>query len=418
MGGLGWLGLTALGAALHWTINITFVGRDEGRTVFHLLLYITAWLLVLLGILGPITTFAGGPVLGLVALIIFGMVVHQYRMQERLSLLWLLGLAIEKEIPLQQMAHAYARERSDEMGWRAERLAELLEQGTPLGEALITSRNPLPTEAQLAVNLSESAPAIGRVFRQAAQQRTRFASEVNSYLNQMLYLTLVSLFGIMVLTFIALRLLPTIYQIILDFGLRPTGATALLIQSVNTAGRYAVLGWPLFLLGLFAAIVLLLHYLGWITWEPFFARLFTTRYHASIILRTLGSQLAAEAPLHTAIDLMAGKYPRKHMRHRLQRCATAISRGESWCVCLRDEGLIRKTEADVLSAAERVGNLPWALEEIADGILRRLRYGLNMWLQFLLPLFILIVALVVAITGYAILEPLQRIALDLANINS
>ncbi len=418
MGGLGWLGLTALGAALHWTINITFVGRDEGRTVFHLLLYITAWLLVLLGILGPIITFAGGPILGLVALIIFGMVVHQYRMHERLSLLWLLGLAIEKEIPLQHMARAYARERGDEMGWRAERLAELVEQGTPLGEALIKSRNPLPTEAQLAVNLSESAPAIGRVFRQAAQQRTRFASEFNSYLNQVLYLTLVSLFGIMVLTFITWALVPRINQILLDFGLRPTGATALLIQSLQTAGRYALLGWPLFLLGSFGVIVLLLHYLGWITWEPFLARPFTRRYHASIVLRTLGSQLAAEAPLHTAIGLMAGKYPHKHMRDRLRRCAIAISRGESWCKCLCDEGLIRKTEADVLSAAERVGNLPWALEEIADGILRRLRYGLNMWLRFLLPLFVLVVALVVALTGYAIMEPLQRIVLDLANISS
>lgn len=414
MGGLGWLGLTALGAALHWTINITFVGREEGRNVFHLPLYITAWLLVLLGILGPIFTFGGGPFLGVVALIIFGMVVHQYRMQERLSLLWLLGLAIEKEIPLSQMARAFARERSDEMGWRAERLAELVEQGTPLGEALITSRNPLPAETQLAVNLSDTAPAIGRVFRHAAQQRTRFASEVNAYLNQVFYLTLVSLIGLVVLTFIALRIIPTINQIILDFGLRPKGATALLIQSLEMAVKYAFLVWPLFLFGLLAVIILLLHYLGWITWEPFFARTFTTRYHASIVLRTLGSQLAAEAPLHTAIDLMADKYPRKHMRNRLQRCATAISRGESWCKCLRDEGLIRKAEADVLSAAERVGNLPWALEEIADGILRRLRYGLNMWLRILLPLFVLGVALIVALTGYAIIEPLQRIALDLS----
>lgn len=417
MGGLGWLGLTAIGAALHWTLNITLLGRDQGRTVFHLLLYIAAWLMVLLGILGPITAFAGGPVLGLVALIVFGMVVHQYRTHERLSLLWLLGLAVEKGIPIQEMARAFARERSDEMGWRAERLAELVEQGTPLGEALITSRNPLPTEAQLAVNLSDTTPAIGRVFRQAAHQKTRFANEVNSYLNQVFYLTLVSLFGMLVLTFIALRIIPTIDQIIIDFDVKPAGATSFLFQSLNTAARYAVLGWPFLVIGMFAIFVLLLHYLGWIKWEPFITHPLTARYHASIVLRTLSSQVASNVPLHTAIDLMASKYPRKHMRDRLQRAATAISRGASWYRCLRDEGLIRRAEADVLSAAERVGNLPWALEEIADGILRRLRYRLNLWLRFLLPLFVLAVALVVGLTGYAILEPLMQIASDLANIN-
>ena len=56
-----------------------------------------------------------------------------------------------------------------------------------------------------------------------------------------------------------------------------------------------------------------------------------------------------------------------------------------------------------------------ALEEIADGILRRLCYGLNVWLRFLLPLFVLVVALVVALTGYAIMQPLQQITLDLAH---
>ncbi len=416
MGGLGWLGLTALGAALHWTLNLTMLGRDQGRNVLHLLLYIAAWLLVLLGILGPITTFAGGPILGFIALVIFGMAVHQYRTQERLALLWLLGVAVEKGIPLPEMARAYAQERSDEMGWRVERLAELLEQGSPLGEALIASRNPLPAEVQLAVNLTASTPAMGRVFRQAAHQKTRFASEVSAYMNQAFYLMLVLLSGIAILTFIALRIIPTINQIVLDFGVKPAGATSFLSQSLRTAVDYALLGWSLFVIGLCVAVGLMLHYLGWITWEPLLARPLTTRYHASIVLRTLASQVAADIPLHTAIDLMARQYPRKHIRDRLQRAATAISRGGPWCQCLREERLILPSEADVLSAAERVGNLAWALEEVAEGIVRRLRYRLNVWLRCVLPLFVLAVALVVGLTGYAILEPIQQIAIDLAEI--
>jgi type II secretory pathway component PulF len=157
-----------------------------------------------------------------------------------------------------------------------------------------------------------------------------------------------------------------------------------------------------------------LHYLGWTTWEPLFFRGITRRYHAAVILRTLASQVTSAIPIHTSLVAMGSKYPQRHIRDRLQAAAARVSRGESWQKCLQTENLISRGDADVLAAAERVGNLPWALREIADGILRRLRYRITACMRILIPLALVAIGCVVGLIGAAILSSISAIVLELA----
>jgi protein transport protein HofC len=68
--------------------------------------------------------------------------------------------------------------------------------------------------------------------------------------------------------------------------------------------------------------------------------------------------------------------------------------------------LIGQAEYSVLQAAQRVGNLPWALREMAAGSHRRLVYRLQAWLQILFPLVILVYGAVVGVFVVAYFAPL------------
>ena len=49
-----------------------------------------------------------------------------------------------------------------------------------------------------------------------------------------------------------------------------------------------------------------------------------------------------------------------------------MQQGVDWCGALCQTRLIRTSDAVVIRAAERAGNLKWALQELGDNVLRRL----------------------------------------------
>jgi len=74
----------------------------------------------------------------------------------------------------------------------------------------------------------------------------------------------------------------------------------------------------------------------------------------------------------------------------LERAASRIDDGQEWSESLRQVGLIRRSEAALFQAAERAGNLAWALEEMADSGVRRATYRLRAWLNVLFPATVLV----------------------------
>jgi type II secretory pathway component PulF len=76
--------------------------------------------------------------------------------------------------------------------------------------------------------------------------------------------------------------------------------------------------------------------------------------------------------------------------------------------------LIRGAEAAVFQAAERAGNLAWALDEMANSNIRRLTYRLRAWLNVLFPLLVLVFGGCVLVIGVGILQPLFQMIASLS----
>src|SRR5262249_7087210 len=156
-----------------------------------------------------------------------------------------------------------------------------------------------------------------------------------------------------------------------EFGVSLPAMTRLFISFSNWYVRH---GWwmtapltliaPLFLLGG------LLHCVGWVPRDlPLVWRLFR-RYDGALVMRALALAVRCGLPMPQAMRLVADCYPITIVGGHLRFASDQVAAGADWRQCLRETGLIGRADGAVLAAAERVGNLDWALEEMADSAMR------------------------------------------------
>jgi type IV pilus assembly protein PilC len=88
--------------------------------------------------------------------------------------------------------------------------------------------------------------------------------------------------------------------------------------------------------------------------------------------------------------------------------------GRDWSESLCNQGLIKPADQAVLKAAQRVGNLPWAMREMADSNRRRLAYRLSALVQLAYPPVIICIGLIVMFIVVALFLPLITLVMRLS----
>jgi type II secretory pathway component PulF len=155
-------------------------------------------------------------------------------------------------------------------------------------------------------------------------------------------------------------------------------------------------------------------YFGWIRWDvPGLGRLMR-RNDTAMILDSLALAAGQNRPLGEAFRSLAESYPKESVRQRLGLAAAALDAGGDWCQCLYNQGLIRRADLGVLQAAQRVGNLPWALREMADSNRRRFLYRAQALVQMIFPLVVIFFGLIVMFVVVAMFLPLITLIWSLA----
>jgi type IV pilus assembly protein PilC len=412
-----WIVLFPLGVALHWALRLIY-GMRRTRPDERLLLALStaAWLFILVGLLGPL--FIMGGLLGLLLLAAFLvvalMVLGRYRESERRALLWALAVAAERELPLSQAARAFAADRTDEIARRADRLADLLETGMSLPEALRRSRNPLPIDAELAARLGHETGQFSSSLKETARQGSRYAPVWEPVLQRMVYFEVLIVVGIGLTVFLMVNVLPSYQYIFTDFQLELPPATQWAIWISHTFVSYWFLFAPLLLALVLLVLYGVLYRCGWLRWEAPGVGWLTRRYHGAIILSALAQAVQMQRPLDTTFVLLAEWYPIRHVRQRLARVVEQIEAGHDWCDALYQAKLIAAADRAVLRAAQRAGNLVWALREMSESVMRRLAYRVGYALNLGFPLLVLLIGGCVALYAYAFIVPMTDLILNMA----
>jgi len=394
--------------ALRIAVQVLYGRRSLGSAdPMHSLLSLASTIMVVLAGLG----LCAGlwivviPLL-IAAAIVMVMMVDRSRRSEHRALLGALAAAADRGIPLSESARAYADETLGDTGVRAIALAEAIERGQPLSGAVGTARLRMGTATKMAIRVGERLGLLGTAMRQQLDDSQQVDATLRDVIGRFFYLINVVVVLYVVNLFIMLRIIPVFQRMFQEFGMSLPRMTNLVI---NFSNWYVEYGWwmtaPLIGPAVVFLVAGLLYYVGWIPRNTALLWFVFRRYDGALVLRGLALAVRRGTPMPQAMRLVADGYPVAVVARRLRSAADRTAAGVHWCESLRQAGLLGRASAAVLSAAERVGNLEWALEEMADSSIRRQVYWVKGILQILFPVAVLALGSVICVFVVGLFVP-------------
>ena len=377
------------------------------------IMFLMAGLGLLVGIMGFWFLIIPLPFIAVVLLL---MIIDRLRHSEHRALVWALAAAAQKGIPLSETARAYADETLGDTGVRSLALAEAIERGEPLAQAVHTARLRLGTAMKLAVRLGERLGMLGPAMRQQLENSHEVDMALQTALARFFYLGTVTWVLSGVTTFTMLKIVPVFQKMFEEFGLKLPAMTRLV---VNASSWFVEVGWVFLLPFLTLAmplffLIAILYYIGWLPRNiPGWWLLFR-RFDGALVMRGLGLAVRQGRPLPEALRMVADCYPLSIVSGRLRRAAERVEAGQDWCDALRQTGLIGWTDAALLSAAERTGNLEWGLAEMADSAMRRQAHKIQALVNVLFPVFLVVLGMFAALFTIGMFLPLISLIQGLA----
>ena len=387
-------------------------GGRAGDDPMHVLLSVSSVTMFVLAVGGCLLGLVGAWILFIplpIAAIILGLMIYdRTRRSENRALIWALSSAASRGIPLPEAARAYSDEMPGGMGVRSLTLAEGLERGEPLAAASRSARLRMGTAMRLTVKMAEPLGLLGPAMRQQLDDSQALDMTLREAIGRFFYLATVVLVMQFVCTFVMLKIVPVFQKMFEEFGLKLPALTNLVIDTSRWFSEFGLILvipltgviMPLFFVG--AA----LFYVGWFPrgvalWWPLFRR-----YDGALVMRGLALAIRRGLPMPQAMRIVEDSYPLPIVQQQLHVACQRVEAGTDWCQVLRDTRLIGVADAAVLAAAQRVGNLDWALEEMAASAIRRQAERVQIILNILFPIVLLSLGLLVFLFVCGLFLPL------------
>ena len=352
---------------------------------------------------GPQALIAG-IILGIVLLIFFGIFSAKVGVSRQETLLLSLAIASERSIPLSAAALAFAEQYGNAYRQRVQMLAMFLDEGVPLPRAMERVRGLVSGESRILAAIGWDAGQLGPALRQAAAMKLLRQSSWGAVLGRVSYLTWMLMYFIV----------PKFEAIFSDFGVPLPQITISVIDASHRLVSFAPLTGLLILAEVLIVVLIPLSFVNSYEIDLAVVDSLFRRKHVGLILRSLALTVDGGKPIESGLALLARDYPSSWVQVRLRLILDATRRGESWTSSFQHYGLLSKSEAQTLDAASRVGNLGWVLRELAESSDRRLGYRLQLWSQFLFPVAVLAVGIVVFLVCVAYFAPLVTLIMRLS----
>jgi type II secretory pathway component PulF len=319
------------------------------------------------------------------------------------TLLWTLAVAVEKQFPLVPFLEALADEGGGRWRMKVRGLAELIAAGVSIPDALEAVPRLLPGDTVALIRVGAQTGNLSGALREAAGlARRRSENNGMRFQGTLLYLCGLLFILAVISSFIMIWIIPKFKAIFQGFETRLPPLTEAVIQAcdLGAAYWYLAVAFPLAIAAMWLVPSAVAEAMGW---APAWGRpgrlsyYYFPRFKTPHILRCLSIAVDAGRPLSDALAALAARHADKLLRLRATVLADEIGRGNDCWQSLYRARMLRPGEAAMLEAAERVGNLAWALRGMADGIERRAEYRYQVAMEFVHPALILVIGSVIGI---------------------
>ena len=125
--------------------------------------------------------------------------------------------------------------------------------------------------------------------------------------------------------------------------------------------------------------------------------------------RTLGTLLQNGVPVLTALKITEQVLPNRLIKEAIAKTREAVTDGKTLAQPLGQSKLFPQLMVDLVRIGEETGDVPGALNNLADTYESELQIGLRVMTQLIEPLLIIVMAIIVGFLLVSILLPLFRL---------
>jgi type II secretory pathway component PulF len=325
---------------------------------------------------------------------------------QRRSLLRLIIVATEEKVPLDELIEAWAADETGLQQQRLYRLADRLNSGVALPDAVEEVRGVLGDEEMLAIRFGAQSGTLAASLRDMlARTDDDRAAGAARWRKGFIYLWLLSAVAFVIVTFIQVKIVPALIQIFNEFDL---SIPASLQWSIDFAAFVASY-WYLFAL---AAIALF-----WLIFASWPGRRLRRRILGTLqplrelriadVLQKLSVATQAGRPISGALSTLARYHFDPVLRNELLFVRNEMEHGADVWQSMASRGLLTRPEVQVLETSERLGNRPWALHQLALVKRRHTERRFARWSQLVLPVIVLLMGAFVLLQAFGIFGALS-----------
>lgn len=322
------------------------------------------------------------------------------------ALLLVLSVAISERLDVVPLVESLAKEHRGRYRRRLYRLARRMAAGTSLADALEQTPGALSDEQMLAIRFGIQSGTLSEVLQSLVDQREQTMNPISHRLRQIgFYGTFVSVLFLLVLSFIMVSIIPSWHRIMADFSLDTTAPLRLLTGISNAMAEM----WPLIFLSLLFCV--------WLIKSEFSQRFFRRRVlsrlfkpiaqlRSASLLNLLAVAQQAGRPLPATLSTLARYHYDSLIRHKLLFVRNEVEQGANLWKSLVKARLLSHAESRALASSTSADSTVWTLRHLANWKRNRVARRFDVYVDFLMPIVILLMASVVLLMALATLTPL------------
>ncbi len=261
------------------------------------------------------------------------------------------------------------------------------------------------------VKAGESSGSLVQVLRRMASHFEQFAEVQSKFKSAMIYPVMVICVGILIVAFFMFFMMPRFTEIFMGFNIQLPLPTRLLM---GASGLFLQFWW---LLGLFiVAVVILFNRFKnsaagarkldeWRMKAPVVGKVVKLNLFGQFT-RTLGTLLQNGVPVLTALKITEQVMSNSLIKEAVAETRAAVTDGKTLAQPLARSKLFPQLMVDLVRIGEETGDVPGALNNLADTYEGELEISLRVMTQLIEPILIILMAVVVGFLLLCILLPM------------
>ncbi len=330
------------------------------------------------------------------------------------ALLQVLSVAVSERLELAPLVMSLAQEHRGRYRYRLYRLAKRMAAGTSLPDALEQTPGALSDEQMLAIRFGIQSGTLTEVLRTLVDQHEQSTNPISHRLRQIgFYGMLVAVLFFLVLSFIMIKIIPSFQSIMDDFELDGTEPLKLLVNISDWLVQMS----PLILLALLFCVWLIKsEYAQRFFRRHVWSRIFkpAARLRSANLLTLLAIAQQAGRPLSGTLSTLARYHYDSLIRHKLLFVRNEVEQGADLWSSLTKARVISPAESRALTHSTAADSTVWTLRHLAAWKRNRVARRFDIYVDFLLPIVIVLMASVVLLTALATLTPLFKLINNLS----